>query len=281
MNTYKFINPTESEIAELCLKHNLIAGHLHDALDVDEIPRVEVEYSDIYIFLRFPQMDQASHLTDFTSPFLLIVKQEERAVYIISRYDNLCLTTIEDSNFLESISKLIKNVIHLFAKETQKIGKKTYALRKESNISINNKQITDLLGFEEELNDLTTSLIQNKSVSLELDKLLKKDTDYIADNWEDILLYLEQTIENTKNTLKSVKNTRETYSIIITNNLNNVIKLFTSLTVIFAIPTIIFSFYGMNIDLPIFPQYTTEAIIIGTIIVILITSYLFKKKDWV
>ena len=65
----------------------------------------------------------------------------------------------------------------------------------------------------------------------------------------DILIELEQGLNTTKIQLKLVDNISNTFSAIVSNNLNNVMKILTSLTIVLTIPTIIGGIYGMNVKL--------------------------------
>lgn len=67
----------------------------------------------------------------------------------------------------------------------------------------------------------------------------------------DILIELEQGLNTTKIQLKLVDNISNTFSAIVSNNLNNVMKILTSLTIVLTIPTIIGGIYGMNVKLPL------------------------------
>jgi len=117
---------------------------------------------------------------------------------------------------------------------------------------IENKDVIRFVNFEIILNDFLTALnpINNLLQDLLSGKFLKlyeKDKDLI----EDLSLGTGQLIERCRADLKTIVNIRESYSTIITNNLNRVIKLLTALTIILTIPTIIASIYGMNVRLPL------------------------------
>ena len=108
-------------------------------------------------------------------------------------------------------------------------------------------------------------------------KLYEEDKDLI----EDLLLSNTQLIELSQNNLRTIVNIREGYSTIMTNNLNRIIKLFTSLTVILTIPTMIASIYGMNINLPLANNPLAFIIIMTSIIIIsIILLIIFIKNDW-
>ena len=81
-------------------------------------------------------------------------------------------------------------------------------------------------------------------------RLYEEDEDLI----EDLTLGINELIELTKSRLTTIKNVRDAYSTITANNLNRVIKMLTSLTIIITIPTIVSSIYGMNVAVAVHAQ---------------------------
>src|SRR5690606_9313835 len=135
---------------------------------------------------------------------------------------------------------------------------------------------------EEILNDFKPSLAGTDNVlkllaSSRFLHLTKHDTE----RFEDIHLSNKQIIDNCSDTLDIIRNVRGAYTTILTNNLNNVIKFFTSMTVILTIPTIVASLYGMNVSLP-FAEHPMAffGIVTLTIGVVTVSLYIFLKRDW-
>ena len=67
---------------------------------------------------------------------------------------------------------------------------------------------------------------------------------------EDAIVENKQAIEMANVYSSILDVTMEAYSSVISNNLNSVMKVLTSITIIMTIPTMIFSFFGMNVPLP-------------------------------
>jgi len=98
---------------------------------------------------------------------------------------------------------------------------------------------------------------------------------------EDLFLASEQLVLLAKNSLTTVKNIRDAYSAILTNNLNRVIKLLTALTIILTVPTMIASFFGMNVDLPINESEIGFWIIaLSALGISGLIFYIFYRNDW-
>ncbi|RMD59430.1 magnesium transporter CorA family protein, partial [Candidatus Parcubacteria bacterium] len=98
---------------------------------------------------------------------------------------------------------------------------------------------------------------------------------------EDLLLSTNQLIEMSKATLKYIVNIRDAYSTIMSHELNRVMKILTSLTIILTIPTMIASFYGMNVALPwATSPLAFVGIILFTLVVSVLLLVLFIKNRW-
>ena len=98
---------------------------------------------------------------------------------------------------------------------------------------------------------------------------------------DDLLNAIKQCEDICDVNLKSIQSLRNCYQIIFTNSLNKTIKLLTALTIIFTIPTIIASLYGMNVDLPFAKdQNAFIGIIVVTLILSMFASMLFHWRKW-
>ncbi|MCK5591137.1 MAG: magnesium transporter CorA family protein [Candidatus Pacebacteria bacterium] len=280
--------PTEEEIKQLVEELKLEEDLIRDGLDPYEVPRLEVKDEIVYIFTRFPHHNNNEILTspvliaigpdfvvtlskentDFLDKFIQKTKkgvmkdfsttQKTKLVLLILHEINSCYT-----NFLTKIHKQVKSA----------------QVRLEH---ITNKNIVQLVGFEGTLNDFLSALqptneILQTLLSGKIIKLYEKDKDIT----EDLLLSNGQLIGACKSRLKMMTNIRETYSTIMTNDLNRVIRLLTVITILFTIPNIISSFYGMNISLPFAESPLAFAGIIITILVVsIILLLIFHKNKW-
>ncbi len=273
----------EKELAELEKKFKTDADILKDALDPYEVPRVEVDNGIVYIFTRTPQAI-AEKIN--TSPLLIAVGSD--FVMTVSKTENPVLTKFIKNEpdfattqktqlvlkFLFEIMKSYNSFLTGISRSVRETGDRVS--------KINNKTIISFVNSEEVLNDFLLALTHTnpslqKIMSGKLIKLYKQDQELA----EDLVLNTEQLIELSKSSLKNIVNIREAYSTIITNDLNKVIKLFTSLTVILTIPTIIASLYGMNVALPLSQRLDAFWLItFGITVIVAVISFIFAKKRW-
>jgi magnesium transporter len=181
-----------------------------------------------------------------------------------------------------------KILIHLLLKITQDFTSEIKRVRhnvlrqEKEMIRVDSEDITELTKNEEILNQYQSALTPTIQVLEALTSgrytdLYQKEQELV----EDLLNSAKQSADVCNNNLKSIRSLRDSYQIIFTNNLHKTIKLVTALTIIFSIPTMIASLYGMNVDLPIahssYAFLVIMAFIFGLSIAALI---LFRRKRW-
>ena len=280
--------PTEEEIKQLTEELGLEEGLIRDGLDPYEVPRLEVKKEVIYIFTRFPYNDDHETLT---VPILIavgpdfVVTLSQKEMSFLEKFIQKTRKGLMKDFSTTQKTKLILLILHeinsCYTNFLTKIHKqvKSAQVRLEH---ITNKNIMQLIGFESTLNDFLSALqptheILQTLLSGKVIKLYEKDKDLT----EDLLLSNGQLIGACKARLKMMTNIRETYSTIMTNDLNRVIRLLTVITILFTIPTIISSFYGMNIALPFANSPMAFTGIIVTIVVVsIILLLIFYKNKW-
>lgn len=244
--------PTEKELVYLQDTFSLDEGMLRDALDAHEVPRIEIEDGIMYLFTRFvfSKDDQI-----VTAPLLIVSTQRQMITISPEHFPGLpyllsskavFTTTRHHTLFFQLLSQIQATYYQHLNTISKRVRILTTTIEK-----IKNRDIVQFVTYENILHEFNSALIRINTIftSLLYGKIVIF-TEGEKDTIEDFSLENEQLIEITKESLRSIANIREAYSTIMTNNLNRVIKLFTSLTVILTIPTIIASLYGMNVALP-------------------------------
>ena len=134
-----------------------------------------------------------------------------------------------------------------------------------------------LLGLEKSIVYFSTSLKAN-DVTLEkinrgrVIKLYEEDQDLL----DDVLIEIKQAIEMASIYDSILHGMVDAFASVISNNVNTVMWRLTVITIIMAIPTIVFSFYGMNTDLPL--PYTWFATLAAVVLTVIVSIVLLKKK---
>ena len=285
------VNPSENEIKKVCENVQIQEDFIRDALDFEEKARIDNEEDDgtILFVVDVPIIEKNEENDVYTTmPLGMIVVRDDYFITISLRKNKV----IEDfekmkiKNFQTyKKSKLIFQILYLnssyYLIYLKQINKETeiaeYILKK----SMKNKELLKLLSLEKSLVYFTTSLKSNelvmeKTMRGKIIKLYEEDEDIL----EDAITENRQAIEMSKIYSDILNGTMDAYASIISNNLNGVMKSLTSITIIIAVPTMIASFWGMNVKLPF------EGNILGFWIMIFIATLLtiisvvwLKKKD--
>ncbi|MDF1497779.1 MAG: magnesium transporter CorA family protein [Patescibacteria group bacterium] len=277
------VNPNIDEIKILEKKLDLDLTIVEDALDENEISRIEKNGEKFYIIIRFPFQ---SDLNAMTMP-LLVAITEDHIVTLCKEKNELIENIIRKGNSFYTTHKtnfILRVILEVFNNYDLHLNKilKDIKIKKINLNKLENKDILFLVQEEETLNDFISSLVPiinnlERVLSGRYIPIYEKDKDMI----EDLFMDSKQTLEISKTALKSMKNIREAYSTILTNELNKIMRILTVATIILTVPTIISSIYGMNISLPI--QNNSSAFLIIILIIILFSLLFFmiiKKKKW-
>lgn len=275
--------PTEAdlEVVENTLK--LDRGLFTDAVDQYEVPRVEVDNGVTYIFTRIPykegdQIYAAPVLVGVADTFVFTVCNKKLDLFERFVDGKLVFHTTQKVRFMLQI---LLEIDKAYAQYITRINKEVRQLSTGLSETMSNKDVIKFVGYETILNDLLdalgpTSVALQKLLSGKFLTLREEDKEFA----EDVHLESVQLVELCRTNLRTIMNIRNAYSSIMTNNLNRVIKLLTSLTIVLMIPNIIVGFYGMNVALPFAnAQHAFLFVLLFTALLTVITLSFFKSKE--
>lgn len=276
-------NPTEEEMDFLARDLSLERDLLADSVDPHEVPRVERENGVTYVFTRVPIQEEAQTTT---TPLMIAVGKN--FVLTVSRIPLPFLTKFQQGEVEFYTTQKTKLFLQVFAEMNTTYSSFINSIaRSVRRVTVNlerigNKEIQQFVMFESSLNDFLAALVPTNTL---LDSLLSGKFLRLYDEdhelVEDLMLSNRQLIELCQSNMRSIANIREGYSTIMTNNLNRVIKLLTALTIVLAVPTIIGSFYGMNVRLPLADSPDAFLVVLGiTILASVGVLALFLKNRW-
>jgi magnesium transporter len=248
-------SPTSAEIEELAKRFNVELGYLEDALDEDEMPRLEREGEQGYIFVRYAyktadgDMDTAPLLIMFDSELVLTVSPFHLpAVDALLKGKTSFATTQRTKLILLILSHISEQYDVSISLTSRKIKGIRSRLR---NQGITNQDFIDFATIEDELSEFISSLQPTNATLRRLLAgrqlpLFEEDQDIV----EDLLLGNEQSIEAIRSNLRSIANIREAYSAISANNLNRILTILTVATIVISLPSFAMGIYSMNVPLP-------------------------------
>jgi len=274
------------EITELGIPQDFITP----ALDIDERARTEREDNGcILIVLRVPSFQGKKVDVPYTTlPIAIILT--EKYIVTISKYDSDILdefSTGRIKGFSTSkrnrfVLRLLFNAANKYLMHLREINKTVDALEDQLQLSMRNKEVLELLKYQKSLVYFTTALKTNEFVlerlqRTQLFKMYPDDEDLL----EDVITENQQAIEMVNISSSILSSMMDAFASIISNNLNVVMKFLASITIVLSIPTIVTSFFGMNVALPFQDHPMAPIFIIG--IFALISAgviWVFMRKDW-
>ena len=111
---------------------------------------------------------------------------------------------------------------------------------------VNNESLIGLSRLQDSLTYFVTSIRGNETLLAKLKFKLQVD-ELDADLIEDVNIEMSQARETTNIYADILESTMDTYSSIINNNMNTVMRTLTSVSIIMMFPTLISSIFGMNL----------------------------------
>jgi len=293
------VDPSEQEMLEISNKFGIDMDFLLAPLDYEERPRIEAYDGQVLILINMPHIaTQESPVVYNTIPLGIIVT--EAVIITVSLERSFLIEQIQKTKAAPMTQKrtrfvlqLLYNNARLFLKYLKEIDKKSTEIEQFLHKSLKNEELIMLLNLEKSLVYFTTSLRSNEVV---LEKLLRTYLRKVHDEESEITVKVLKKYEEDEDLLEDVitenkqaidmgdiytnilSGTMDAFASIISNNLNMVMKFLASITIVMAIPTIITSFYGMNVLLPF--QGSTFAyigIIIMTLCLMAVGAFLIIK----
>jgi len=286
------VAPTAEEIQILKNDFAVEPDFINAALDEEEASRIEnSDDGQTLIITDIPYWDNSTenHIYS-TFPMGIIVKQD--FIITICLRDNIIIKDIS-SGMIKALNTkhktqfllyMLLRMVVRFLQYLRQIDKRTSFLEKLLRKSMRNKELTQLMDLQKSLVYFQTSLKSNEAT---LEKIRRgravKLYDDDHDLLEDVMIEIKQALEMCNIYSSILSGTMDAFASIISNNLNIVMKQLTSITIIMAIPTMIFSFYGMNIGSESGALPYATAIWFPTIISIIasvVAGIWFYKKDY-
>ena len=284
------ISPSEEEIKEVCDNLNIKDDFIKYSLDYEEKARIDMEDDGTMLFIvDIPIIEKENDSEIYTTmPIGMIVVRDDYFI-TVSLKNNSIIKEIENKVYKNIVtykkSRLIFQILYqnaaTFLNLLKRISKETEIAESVLKSSMKNKELLKLLNLEKSLVYFTTSLKSNevvmeKTLRGKIIKLYDEDEDIL----EDAIIENKQAIEMSKIYSDILNGTMDAYASIISNNLNGVMKFLTSITIILSIPTMVASFWGMNVEVPMQNNKLGFLIImIFSVLSAIIAMIWLKKKD--
>lgn len=286
------VNPTPYELKVVSTRTEVELDFLKSALDEEERSHTELEDNCVMIITNVPIM--RGHDSYDTLPLGIIITQDYTITVclednpVISEFNEMTARTFRTFKKTRFLFQILYKSAMFYLRYLRQISKLSDQIEKRLRQSMKNQELLQLLELQKGLTYFNASLRSNGAV---LDKLLRlrsshnlqrilKMYEEDEDLLEDVIIENKQAKEMVEMYSKILARMADTFASIISNNLNLVMKFLASITIMLAIPTVISSFFGMNVEIPFSGE--SNGFLYVSIIAIFLTSTcaaILWKKD--
>ncbi len=292
-NTWiNLVSPTADELLLVAEKTKAPIDFLKAALDEEERPRIEIEDDFALILINIPVM--ISETSYDTLPLGIIITpqniisvclENNPVILEFNEYNRRFFNTAKRTRLLFQI--LYKSATY-YLRYLRQISRLSEQIEVHLRRTMKNKELFELMDLQQGLTYFTSSLRANGIV---MDRLLRIRSNHQSnhliqiyeedeDLLEDVIIENNQAVQMVEMYSRILSGMAETFASIISNNLNMVMKFLTSMTIILAIPTMIASFWGMNVFVPFRDNRYGFLVVTGIIIAVTgITTYVLSRKN--
>ncbi|HCY7672711.1 TPA: magnesium transporter CorA family protein [Staphylococcus aureus] len=283
------VEPDREEIENLMEQYNIPEDFIRDPLDSEESSRIEYDedtgYSLIIIDLPIVNSTNRSVLSFVTIPLGIIIG------------NGIIVTVCDAENeFLENLPKrdinlkfhsrfaleILTTIADHYNRNLRLLNKSRIRIEKELKNNITNKQLFKLMEVEKSLVYFLAALKGNDTIIKKLFRLPEiKRFEEDEELLEDLIIENNQAIETTELHQRILESITTSYASLLSNDMNTIMKTLTLFTVLLTLPTLVFSFFGMNVPLPIDDHsYISWIIVVGIslILVVIVSIFLWRKQ---
>ena len=278
--------PTNEDQNELEERFNIPDYFFPDISDTDERARYEYDDGWMLIILRIPYVKEIRSRTPYTTVPLGIIHKRDVTITVCYFETNMMIDFVSYqqkrgvgfTDYVDMIFRLFLSSAVWYLKRLKQINTLIETAKHNLDHEVNNESLIGLSRLQDSLTFFTTSIRGNENLLAKLKFKLQVD-ELDADLIEDVNIEMTQARETTSIYSDILESTMETYSSIINNNMNTVMRTLTSVSIIMMVPTLISSFLGMNLfnSMEHSPWGFPLALVISFIITA-ISWWLLKRK---
>ena len=283
------VEPEREEIETLMSQYNIPEDFIKDPLDSEESSRIEYDDESGYslIIIDLPVVNKTNHnvLSFITIPLGIIIGNK--------RIITICN---EENEFLENFSRqhinlkyhsrfalnILLTIANHYNRNLRLLHKTRLRIERNLKNNVSNKQLYNLMEVEKSLVYFLAALKGNDNIIKKLFRLPAiKRFDEDEELLEDLVIENKQAVETTELYTKILESITTSHASLLSNELNNTMKTLTLFTVFLTLPTLVFSFFGMNVPLPINAHSYISwivVIVISLILVSFVGAFLWRKQ---
>ncbi len=246
--------PTEEDQQLLEEEYHIPDYFLSDISDTDERARYEYDDGWMLIILRIPYVKEVRSRTPYTTVPLGIIHKRDVTITVCFYETNMMIDFVSFqqkrgvgfTDYVDMIFRLFLSSAVWYLKRLKQISMLIDKSKRNLDREVNNESLIGLSRLQDSLTYFNTSIRGNETLLSKLKFKLQID-ELDADLIEDVTIEMTQARETTSIYSNILESTMDTYQSIINNNMNTIMRTLTSVTIILMLPTLVASFFGMNL----------------------------------
>ena len=281
--------PTQDDVDFLQKELSIPDYFLDDIADTDERARYEYDDGWILIILRIPYVKEVRSRTPYTTIPLGIILNKEVCITVCNFETNMMIDFVtfqqkRGVGFTDSVDMVFRLFLSSavwYLKRLKQISARIEAAKQHLDRKIDNADLISLSRLQDSLTYFATSIRGNETLLSKLKFKLPVD-ELDADLIEDVNIEISQARETTAIYTNILDSTMDTYANIINNNMSTVMKTLTLVSMFLMVPTLVASFFGMNLinGMEQNPIGFPLAIVISVVLTVFFWWYA-RRKTWI
>lgn len=280
-------SPTAEELEILSERFALPLDFIHDAEDVEERPRVDHEDNWLMVFVRVPckKIDEDGDTVFSTAPLAILMRDD---VFVsVSYFDNEVIDDFikwsqrkkyQSCKGHDLLLSLMLSTSVWYLKYLKQMNVMMNAAEERLEKKMDNDELMRMMGLGKFLIYFITSLKGNSTVLARV-KMRIRSLPYDEDLFEDVEIETQQALDTASIYNNILKRQQESYSSVIGNNLNRIMKTLTVVTILLMIPTVIAGYYGMNVPNGLESHWLGFPLAIAISVILMACVYFFIRHS--
>jgi magnesium transporter len=278
------------EFSHLSDELSIPLDFLTDSLDIDERARFEEEDKVKLIVIKTPTENNSFNESDayyITIPICIILTHTQIVTVnsfengAIKKFLNTFQNRHEDKKNM-MVLKIFEKITQTFMEFLKEINQRRNLMEQKLYASNRNEELLELMKIQKSMVYFVTALRSNELLLLKMARtnflgLTEEEKELL----DDLAVDMSQALEMANIYTNILSSTLDAFASIISNNMNNVLKRLTSITIILSLPALVTGIYGMNVPIPYSSsRYAFYIPILLSIGISIIISWYFMKKKW-
>lgn len=292
INIYPPFN--EENLKQLSSELDIPDDFLMDSIDINEKSRYERDEDVKLIVINTPISNTDDNAIDSDSLYITIpvgiILTNDKIITISSFpnplmewFERTVVYNLNSSDRERFVLKILERNVAYYTHYLKEINRRIADIEKELYNSYRNQELSKMLNIQKSLVYFVTDLRANELVMMKMQRtnFLGLADEESEDIIQDIIIDNSQALEMATVYTNILSGTMDAMGSIISNNLNHVMQVLTSVTIVLMVPTLIASLYGMNVGLPLQEKaYAFPAILGVSLILTFVIVWLFIRKRW-